>query len=299
MKNPELVIVGHIGINRTDKPDGKPVITYGGAGYYAAVGASVIQDCQTGIVSQIGSGDQGEEIVSLLHKFGINTDGVTRVPRGSTASFRQQEDERGRRSKFQGDMGVAESISATTMPMEFKGAQWFHLPTAPPTQLITWIDGLESLRILPSHISVDTFETYARRDPEATKAVMERVGLVFLNGEEYAVMVRHFGEEFFHRFPHVLKLGKRGAVYMDKTKWPEIQIEMPAMKVATRDTTGAGEVLAGVFNAARVAGLSVPTSLRLSVDTATRSVSRPGVEHIRDGMSNGTKIRTGNDITNK
>ncbi|MCX6794011.1 MAG: carbohydrate kinase family protein, partial [Candidatus Gottesmanbacteria bacterium] len=198
-----------------------------------------------------------------------------------------------------GSMGVAASISVTPIPMEFRGARWFHLPTAPPTQLMQWIDELQGLNIHPSHVSIDTFETYARRDPEATKAVMQRVGLVFLNGEEYAVMVKYFGEEFFRQFPHVLKLGKRGAVYMDKTKYPEIHIEMPAIKVGVKDTTGAGEVLAGVFDAARVAGLSIGTSLRLAVDTASRSVTKPGVEHIREGISHCMRTQVKNGSVTK
>ena len=278
MAHPELVIVGHLGLDATVDSEGRVATKFGGAGYFSGAGAALVDSCHTAIVSRVGAKDKGPDIVKQLKDFGIDTTGIQIVEGGKTAYFKQKEDTRARRSKFKQEIGVSQDISTRGMPPGFERARWFHLPTAPPQQLRQWIQELQEQGVHPAHISVDTFETYAKKYPELSKEVMHTVGLVFLNGTEFGVLKAHFGEDFFRRFPYVLKLDSQGAMYIDYTH--NVEISMPAIPVHRVESTGAGEVLAGAFNAARVTGMSVTEALRLGVWAGSFSVTKSGVEHI-------------------
>jgi sugar/nucleoside kinase (ribokinase family) len=294
MHNPELVLVGHLGLDATIS-DGKTKTKFGGAGYFSGVGAALLKDsCQTAIVSRVGAHDKGSEIVKQLHRFGIDTTGITIVPDGKTAFFQQNEDNRFRRNRFKSELGVSGDITTIGMPIRFEKAKWFHLPTAPPQQLHQWIHELQDQGIPLEHISVDTFETYARKFPDLTKEVMSKVGLVFLNGTEFSVLRNCFGDDFFRQFPYVLKLGANGAMYRDAMQGTEICV--PAIPVTRVESTGAGEVLAGAFNAARMAGLSIPEALRLGVWAGGASVTKSGVEHILDTNTRGCRGAGSQDV---
>jgi sugar/nucleoside kinase (ribokinase family) len=261
---------------------------FGGAGYFCGIGAALLKDsCHTAIVSRVGAGDKGPDIVRQLHRYGIDTIGIQIVPDGKTAFFQQNEDKQFRRSNFKSELGVSSDITTKGMPIGFEKARWFHLPTAPPQQLHKWVHELQDQGVSLEHISVDTFETYARQYPDLTKEVMGKVGLVFLNGKEFSVLKSRFGEEFFRKFPYVLKLGANGAMYRDATQG--IELCVPAIPVNRVESTGAGEVLAGVFNSARVAGLSIPEALRLGVWAGGASVTKSGVEHILDTNTRGCR----------
>ena len=276
--SPQLVIVGHLGTDATEGAEGKVASKMGGAAYFSAVGASLIETCHTAVVGRVGADDKGPDIVHQLAEFGLDTTGIEIVKAGRTAHFEQREDDRARRSNFKHKLGVSGEVTTLGMPLGFIDAKWFHLPTAPPEQLYQWVGELRTQGVSPRHISVDTFETYVRKFPDLTAKVMNSVGLVFLNGAEFGLLVDHFGSDFFKRFPYVLKLGKNGAQYVDTPH--NIKIAIPVIPLPRIESTGAGEVLAGFFNAARVSGMSVTEALRFGVWAGGFSIIKPGVDHI-------------------
>jgi len=76
----------------------------------------------------------------------------------------------------------------------------------------------------------------------------------------------------------VVKHGPRGANLRLAGVW----VEVPAPRVETvRNTTGAGDILAGAFLAGVASGDDPRTALVKGVDLATKSVAGFGVERLR------------------
>lgn len=272
-KEVHTVIIGHLAFNHDVTPYGD-VVSYGGAGYYSAVGASVVSE-NVGIVSRVGKNDQGEKIVGQLETYGINTVGVECVDNQNTAKFATKQDALGSR-EFTADLGVAENVNIQLFPKEYRAASYIHLSTAPPEQYITWIDALHHLANQHTIISIDTFETFVRQNSEKTIEAMKKAGLIFINEEEWKTL-SNIDSFAWLTVPYVLKRGAGGASYIHNT----FQIDIKAPKVTMIDNSGAGDVLAGAFLAARAKGTSITDALTMGVEIASQSVTQFGVDHLK------------------
>jgi ribokinase len=258
-----LVIVGHLGLAEDCTPHGA-AISLGGSVYGCARGAAVCDPKQVGIVASVGV-DFDE---AALRRIGVDRRGVTTVA-GKSARFFIEQTRDGERT-FRSELGVAEHVRPQSFPNEYLSASHIHLATAPPWQQLAW---LKYTRSLPGNrtVSVDMFEQFAARLPYQCREVCSRADLVFLNEFELDVLYPGAASP---PVPSVVKRGACGAELM----YGGVRCVVPATAMTPIDTTGAGEVLAGVF--LRLGGLGLPLAiaLRHAVRAASAAVNDFGVD---------------------
>lgn len=266
MSQIELVIVGDIAFE-TDITSYGTKTSPGGSGYYAAVGASLFSE-KIGVVAHVGR----DFPLDNLKKRKLDTSGIVVAPYGNSAHFTVAHHPDQSRT-FSADRGVTSDF-LTSFPNEYKSTRYIHLATATPHHYLKWIEQFQSNGIHPEVLSADAFELFCRQYPAETLKAFRAVDLIFLNEEELGIL-RQYGETNF-QVPMILKRGSKGAVYIDQ----EEQITIPAPSVSAIDTTGAGDVLAGVFLALRSQGVPITTALEKAVAAATSSVTNFGVDHL-------------------
>lgn len=259
----DLVIIGHLGINDESSPHGG-IRAPGGAGYGSARGASVLDPSHVGLVASIGV-DYDLHSLSLM---GIDTRGLV-VLNGPSAHFRVVQHSDGSRS-FSADLGVASQTAPFKFPADYARAKHVHICSAPPNQQLQWIEFLGGIPGTRT-VSVDAFEHYALNEPEKSRVALASCDLAFMNDEERRLL---FGARPLPRVPTVLKHGSRGASYIDGCHVHRA----PTHAVNAVDTTHAGEILAGVFLALRLASVDPATALSHAVRAATAKVTQFGVD---------------------
>lgn len=264
--NVDLVVIGHLARNEDRTPWGARV-SNGGSAYYCAVGASFLDASRVGLVAPVGDDYQ----LVTLDRLGVDQRGVQRLS-GSNPMFRLDQHLDGSRS-FTARWGVAWDPRPWPLPDDYLSARHVHLATAPPAQQLAWLD---TLRDLPGDrtLSADMFEHFAAASPERSREVCDKVDLVFLNETEQRLLGRLTAAEV------VVKLGSQGARYLTRgSRGPRVT----TTPVAAVDTTGAGDLLAGAFLIARLAGAAPVEALAGAVHIATASVREFGVDgaHLR------------------
>lgn len=276
-KSVSLAIGGNFAIQKTITPESSRE-TLNGAAYYAVVGASLFSLQGTiGVWTRIGKPERGEDRhISSLNSRGIDTRGVVEVTGGKTPVFVFTYDKKGTRT-FQAEMGLAASVDLSIFPAAYESARHIHFATNDPSHYLQWIKELRP-RIPKANFSIDLFEEYVRTKSQETVIAIQESGLVFLNKEEYDALSPE-GQTILTQTPYVLKNGAAGAAYIDEQKG--IRYRAFAPKISAVDTTGAGDILAGAFLAQRVKGEAIPVSLQNAVNTASESVTKFGVEHLK------------------
>ena len=275
---PEVVIIGHLGINVTQTSSGTHE-TLGGAAYYTAVGARTVENAHIGVVARVGSDNLGQRIIGELEGIGVIVDGIEEVKGVPTARFIQTETGPIRRD-VKVKLGAAREINTKAFPKSWGLADYIHLATAPPDQCLGWIKAIRRLLKNDNRtVSTDTFEVYALTRSELTLEAMRRSSLMFLNLVELAILNLKASEKHpFPPTPYILKLGAGGATHVDAQHKKEFTVSAPQVRVV--DTTGAGDVLAGAYLAGLSQHWSPEKALKRAVKVASESVTRPGVEHI-------------------
>jgi sugar/nucleoside kinase (ribokinase family) len=270
-----LVIIGHVGINDECSPYGE-VRTLGGAGYGCARGASVLGPERIGLVSVVGA-ELGSE---ALGELGVDMRGV-RIMDGPSAHFRIVQSASGERFPDV-NLGLAKKVFLDCFPREYESAEHVHVCTAPPDQQLDW---LQFLRKLPGSrtISCDAFEHYAQLDPSRSRAALINCDLRFLNDVEHRLL---FADDTLP-LPAITKHGAGGASFLENGRAWRANTD----SVTAVDTTHAGEILAGVFLALRLAAVEPATALSNAVRAATAKVTQFGVDGDRL-LSTLAKIRS-------
>ncbi len=263
MRELDVAIIGDVAWNEDITPSGSKV-SPGGAAYYAAVGASRYSD-KVGVVAKIGR----DFDTTVLTQKGIDIEGIRIKENGATCRFVITQHPDNTR-EFAAQRGVAGIVETAIFPDAYVSAKFIHLPTQLPEHALTWLEMLSG----HTHVSVDSFEEFVEKFPDLTKQMFRKASLIFANEAEFNI-VRELGETVFDT-PIVLKKGKSGAEYIHGNDI----IMIPAPVVASVETTGAGDVLAGAFLAQRAKGVPVETALEKAVNLASLSVSAFGVEHI-------------------
>jgi ribokinase len=258
----DLVLIGHVGL-ATDRTAHGTRTTTGGSGYAVAVGASVAFAARTGLVAQVGQ----DMDLGSLRGLGLDLEGITILP-GMSPAFHIDQFRDGTRS-FESSLGVAASPRFESFPGRYLVAAHVHLGTAPPSQQLAWLRFLRQ-RGYGGVISVDTFEYFVSTERAASRKVCDRADLVFTNEFEYRTL---YGEGGHPDVRAVVKRGPDGADYL--AAGAVHHVAAPA--VSPVDTTGAGEILAGVFLALSVRGMRATAALCYAVRAATSSVTEAGV----------------------
>ena len=267
----DLIVVGNIAVQKEDNKRVHTSFTkIGGAGWYCGVGASLVAKPDTvGVVSTIGA--DHKELVDILRSIGIHTEGIIVDYDHKTAQFHVVEREANR--NFSAQLNAAEHMNPHQFPLTYRNATHIHLATNAPQIQKEWILYLRKVCRPDASISVDIFESYIQEHVEETRWIIEHADLLFLNEAERSILSQ---ESISIPIPYILKQGKKGASYHDKSK----KIEIPAQNVIVVSTSGAGDVLASVFLVKRMQGEDIQKSLQEAVDAASMSVQGSGVEHL-------------------
>lgn len=265
MDEVDLVVVGHLGSSEERTPSG--VLTHaGGSAYLFARGATVVAPGRLGIVASVGQ----DYDIGPLEQMMADLDGLNVLP-GKSAQFVTVQHVDGHRT-FTAEMGAAMTVETSTLPVSYHLAAHVHLASAPPRQQREWLDYFRAKPRRPG-ISVDMFEKYTIERPTECRQLCDLADLVFINEAEAS----NIGiDALAHPVPVVLKKGAQGAAYFASGR----QLMIAAEPVSAVDTTGAGEVLAGVFLRLRLLGIGHEVALRYGVRAATASVKAFGVDDV-------------------
>jgi sugar/nucleoside kinase (ribokinase family) len=149
-------------------------------------------------------------------------------------------------------------------------------------QQLEWLKQIKFLGLTNVPISCDTFDIFAREKAGLVRKVMNSCDLSFLNKNEYeAINGKSLNGEM------VLKLGEEGAEYLVGNK---TVIKVKTNKTLVKDTTGAGDIVAGIFLALSFNGIDKKSALKEACRVATMSVNDFGVEHLIESFSFGNNL---------
>ena len=230
-----------------------------------ATSAATLIGRRVGLVAQVG---QGFDLAPLRRRQ-VDLTGVAELP-GPSAKLRIREFDDGTRS-FSAELGVADTVRPETFPPRYLGASLIHLGTAPPDQQLAWLEYLRGRS--GAQISADMFEHYVATYPCASREVCDNVDLIFMNQAEYDGL---YGDAQLPvpKAPLIVKRGSGGARLLVVDGHPQ---EVEAQETEAVDSTGAGEILAGVFLALRAEGQPERAALKYAVRAATSCVADYGV----------------------
>ncbi len=203
-----------------------------------------------------------------LADLGVDLQGVSIVD-GVSARFDIVQYPDNRRSVVS-RLGVTDHAEAWDLPAEYTGARHFHLATMPLVQQRNWLVKLRGLPGRP-RISVDMFENNAAEDPVESRRLCAAADLAFMNEDEWRTL---FAGRPAPNRPVVIKRGGQGATYCDQVR----QFGVAAPSVEVVDTTGAGEVFAGVMLSLLLADAPLESALRHATEVASAKVSEFGVD---------------------
>jgi len=258
--SPELLIVGHLAANEDHTASGTKV-SNGGSAYYCAVGASLVDPALVGVVAPVGLDFDPAQ----LDRLGLDRRGVL-VLAGATPRFVIHQHQDGSR-RFTADRGGGprpEALAAAGGPPHRTSRPPGDRPVPPAARL--------ARHRTPSPgpaVGVGRPVRALRMTlPQQSRQVRDAADLVFLNEEEHRLLGLPADSEA------VLKLGACGARYLTRGAVHRVA----SAPVDVVDTTGAGDLLAGVFLASRLKGVGPVEALARAVRAATASVTAFGVD---------------------
>jgi sugar/nucleoside kinase (ribokinase family) len=272
----EIVSVGHTTIGTDITRDGVEHTSFAGGGLSPAIAAAtVLEPSSIGLSTIVGDDELGQGVRSFMSKIGLNTEGVQVVEGGQTTTVVIWETDKGR------EMAVEPRVSAQFVPQipaSYRHARYAHIGSGPSIQQLEWYNNIRGEFSPNTVISADPLDAFIRHNPAETRALLERVDLIFINQEELA-LVRAYGE-LATKVPMVLKCGANGVIYT----FGDERISIPAPKVNVVHTTGAGETIAGVYLGLRAQGKPVQSALEQAVLYASISVTDFGVVHLAESI---------------
>lgn len=276
MKEIDLSFIGHIAVDTNIDCSDRVESTLGGGGLSPAIAAStVLAPDRIGIISKIGDDEFGTRAKSYIDNKGCNTEGLEVIPGDQTTWVVIKEMAVGRRIAV--DLGVSRDF-IPSVPESHKFAKYAHIGSGPSVQQMYWFEKIRDKFSSETIISADPLEVFVRSHPQETKVLLERVGLIFINEEEWS-LVSQYGE-LVTKSPIILKRGEKGAVYIFAGE----RISIPAPKVKVAHTTGAGDTLAGVFLGLRAQNVPIAKALEKAVEYASISITQFGIEHLAESM---------------
>ncbi|MFT2009268.1 PfkB family carbohydrate kinase [Pontibacter sp. 13R65] len=241
-----LLVVGSMAFDALETPFGKTDKIIGGAATYAALSASYFVN-PVNVVSVVG-GDFDQEHIQLMHKRGVNTDGV-QVKENEKSFFWS--------GRYFNDMNSRETLVTElnvlanfdpVVPASYQGCEFLMLGNLAPQVQRTVIERLEQR---PKLIIMDTMNFWMDIALEELKQTIALVDVLSINDEEarqlssdYALAkaakkIMAMGPKYL-----IIKKGEHGALLFHKDK----VFFAPALPLEeVFDPTGAGDTFAGGF----------------------------------------------------
>lgn len=237
-----LVIVGSIGLDTIETPQGKVVDALGGSANYAAICASYFGP--TYIVGVIGE-DYPEAGIELLKTHNVNLDGLETKP-GQTFRWSGKYRDWNQADTLSTELNVFADFSPQ-LPPSCKCCRSLLLANIHPRLQLQVLDQIESYK----WVACDTMNYWIKLCPEELTEVIRRVDILFINEQE----IRQYTglESIYAAARSIIELGVT-AVVVKRGEYGSVTIlkndlfYAPAYPVEqVKDPTGAGDCFAGAF----------------------------------------------------
>jgi sugar/nucleoside kinase (ribokinase family) len=241
-----LLTVGSVAFDALETPFGKTDKIIGGAATYITLSASYFTK-QNNLVAVVG-GDFPQEMVDLLIKHGVNTEGLKTIPDGKTFFWS---------GKYHEDMNTRDTLETQlnvmadfdpVIPESYQGTEYLMLGnTVPATQKSV----IERMSKRPKLIMLDTMNLWMNIAMDDLKDVISLVDVLTINDEEARQLsgeysLRKAASTIMAMGPKtlIIKKGEHGALLFQGERIffaPALPLEV------VFDPTGAGDCFAGGF----------------------------------------------------
>jgi pseudouridine kinase len=250
----------------------------GGVAHNVACNLSKL-DCAVSLVSVVGDDNEGRALIDGVRRHGIDTTHVALVPGKSSGSYTAILQPHGELH-----IGVSDLSICDAMDSQFLIAQWPALPAADFVFADTNLpmDSLAELvarcRAESRTLCVDAVSVAkARRLP----ASLDGIDTLFANSDEAAVIAGSALGDPGMLANAICERGARTAIVTRGAAglwWSSAgrQGHCPALPVAVRDVSGAGDALIAAFIAGKLRGQSLLECLRMGLHAAAATVESPG-----------------------
>jgi ribokinase len=255
----------------------------GGKGANQAVAAAAI-GAAVAMVGRVGTDAAGQEQVSALAAAGVDIGSIRKDPRAPTGTAVVMVDGAGRNSiaVVPGANGLLDAVNVEQAAPLIERARVLLLQLEIPDGAVERAVAVARRARVPTILNIAP-----QRD--LSPDVLRRVGYLLANETEAAALlgravnsiedaaqaaeaIRRLGPSW-----GIITLGEQGTVAAGDGGW----FHEPAVAADTVDTTGAGDVFAGVLAAGLVEALPVRDAVRLASAAAGVSVTRRGARGLR------------------
>lgn len=249
-----LVVYGHVGYDISTTA-GVVTRTLGGAAFYAAM-AAASQGVDVKLVSILGA-DFPEEAL----KCGRLDISACIRGHGPSAIFSQTYDDQNELIYFDGRLNACADISPELIPLRPDTPDVIFVATAPPSQQSSTLEWLKS-KEYDGVIAIDTTLSYVGKFCKMLQQDNYGIDTLFVNAAEYKALAQ--SQPSCRRI--IVKRGHLGASLFENGAWLEVRAPS-TRRVCT--TTGAGDVFAGAFLAARLNDYSSSEAMAYAVAFAS------------------------------
>ncbi len=270
----DLVVLGHVSIDHIRFPGREEILLPGGAAAAVATSAA-LAGAKVGLLTKVGE-DFPREWLERLAEF-LDVRGVSILP-GKTIHIHMIYHEDGS-VDAPVDMGVAERMGETPIPVDYLDTKVFHIAPIPPEEQLKALK-----RIRGSTISLDFNPTYMEDYRERTdlmREIVSHVDVLFPNEREALTITKAWtikeAAERLHEWGAglvVITRGERGVLVYDGNFR-----EFPALPISPSeiiDPTGAGDAFAGGFLAGLSKGLGIEECVSLGLLRAREVLKKWG-----------------------
>lgn len=244
----------------------------GGKGLNQAV-AAALDGASVRFVGAVGRDERGALLEATLTDAGVDTALLRRVP-AQTGTAVVTVDAKGENA-----IVVVPGANGTMTDLTATEAAALAEADAVVVQLELPVDGVAAALDVAARTGALSVVTPAPVPPPEQLARLGRVGLLVPNAREATELTGHddpvtAAQDLLDLAETVIvTLGRGGAVAVTARAEP---LHVPAVPAVPVDTTGAGDVFAGVLAAALARGITVATAVRRAATAAALSIGRRG-----------------------
>ncbi|MBX7267523.1 hypothetical protein KIF24_16800 [Micromonospora sp. Llam7] len=275
-------MVGSVSTDRISTAHRPPTEVLGGAGLYAALGAAAVGvACRVALAGVVGHGVAADAAGIITPR--VEHGGLLAVA-GPGLRFDIAYD-RDWTAHYRLDGAEAEDAVGPHLLSDHPSPQAVHLcPTGPPEVQLNLATALRAGHAGQVLLSATTFRNRILAEPETAAALWRLVDLfvcdvaelrLLTDTSDIAAALRLACRITGDRATCVTDAHHGGYLIGDGATTP-----IPAFATRTVDPTGAGESFAGAVAAARMAGIDLPTAVRLGAATASITVEDFGVRRL-------------------
>ncbi|MBI4720039.1 MAG: sugar kinase [Chitinivibrionia bacterium] len=238
-----LLIVGSIAFDTIETPAGGVEKALGGSAVYASLAARrFVRPCVVGVVGD----DFGAERLEVLSDRGIDTRGIEHA-RGDTFHWKGRYHENMKdRDTLSTCLNVFENFNPK-IPDDYRKCRYVFLGNIDPVLQARVLDQVGETAL----VGLDTMNFWIKSSPDALRAVMKRIDVLFINDEEAIELsgersILRASETILGLGPRylVVKQGEYGALLFGEGACLSVPgILLPGVV----DPTGAGDAFAGGF----------------------------------------------------